>query len=101
MDSCQSKQRYDRPPPPPETQKKLGFCGEKAGGITPREVRSPPCNFVIDKMFFHAKGHFLSKCPKCKAQYVMNFAYFRRQKGIRRLKVKYYGDDYFKKMNNK
>ena len=30
MDSCQSKQRYDRPLPPPETQKKLDLCEEEA-----------------------------------------------------------------------
>ena len=30
MDSCQSKQRYDRPLPPPETQKKLDLCDEEA-----------------------------------------------------------------------
>ena len=99
MDSCQSKQRYDRPPP--ETQKKLDLCEEEAADLTLREIRCPRCNFVIDKVFSDAKGHFLSKCPKCKAQYIMNFAYFRRQKGIRRLKLKYYGDDYFEKMNSK
>ena len=89
MNNCQSKQRYDRPPPPPET--------EEAVDLTLREIRCPRCNFVIDKVFSDATGHFLSKCPKCKAQYIMNFAYFRRQKGIRRLKLKYYGDDYFEK----
>ena len=61
------------------------------------KIRCPRCNFVIDKVFSDAKGHFLSKCPKCKSQYIMNFAYFRRQKGIRRLKVKYYGEDYSEK----
>ena len=78
MDSCQSKQRYDRPPPPPETQKKLDLCEEEAADLTLREIRCPRCNFVIDKVFSDAKGHFLSKCPKCKAQYIMNFAYFRK-----------------------
>lgn len=101
MNSCQSKQRYDRPPPSPETQKKLDLCEEEAADLTLREIRCPRCNFVIDKVFSDAKGHFLSKCPKCKSQYIMNFAYFRRQKGIRRLKAKYYGDSYPKKLNNK
>lgn len=34
MDSCQSKQRYDRPPPPPETQKKLDLCEEEAAELS-------------------------------------------------------------------
>ena len=62
MDNCQSKQRYDRPLPPPETQKKLDLCEEEAADLTLREIRCPRCNFVIDKVFSDAKGHFLSKC---------------------------------------
>ena len=31
----------------------------------------------------------------------MNYAYFRKQKGVRRLKLKYYGNDYMEKLNNK
>ncbi len=33
MNNCQSKQRYDRPPPPPETQKKLDLCEEEAADL--------------------------------------------------------------------
>ena len=101
MDSCQSKQRYDRPPPPPEVQVKLDLCKKETAGLSVREIKCPKCNFVIDRVFSDVSGHFISKCPKCKSQYIMNCAYFRKQKGIRRLKLKYYGDDYFEKMNNK
>ena len=66
-----------------------------------REIKCPKCDFVITRVFSDASGHFLSKCPKCKAQYVMNYAYFRKQKGVRRLKLKYYGNDYMEKLNNK
>lgn len=99
MGENNAKQRYDRPPPPPEIQEKLDLCEKEALDLTLREVRCPKCNFVIDKVFSDVSGHFLSKCPKCKAQYIMNFAYFRRQKGIRRLKLKYYGKDYLEKLN--
>ena len=97
MNNCQSKQRYDRPPPPPDKPKKLVFLEEESAVLKQSVSGCARCNFVIDKVFSDAKGHFLSKCPKCKAQYVMNFAYFRRQKGVRRLKVKYYGEDYSEK----
>ena len=101
MNNCQSKQRYEGGAGPPGPQRESDLCEEEAADLTLREIRCPRCNFVIDKVFSDATGHFLSKCPKCKAQYIMNFAYFRRQKGIRHLKLKYYGDDYFEKMNSK
>ena len=79
MNNGQGKQRYDRPPPPPDIQAKLELCEREAAGLSVREVR----------------------CPKCKSQYIMNFAYFRKQKGSWRLKRKYYSENYFKKLNNK
>ena len=101
MNNGQGKQRYDRPPPPPDIQTKLELCEREAAGLSVREVRCPKCQFVIDRVFSDVSGHFISKCPKCKAQYIMNFAYFRKQKGSWRLKRKYYSENYFKKLNNK
>lgn len=101
MNNGQGKQRYDRPPPPPDIQAKLELCEREAAGLSVREVRCPKCHFVIDRVFSDVSGHFISKCPKCKSQYIMNFVYFRKQKGSWRLKRKYYGENYFKKLNNK
>ena len=96
-----AKQRYDRPPPSLEMQSKLDLCEKETLDLSLREIKCPKCDFVITRVFSDASGHFLSKCPKCKAQYVMNYAYFRKQKGVRRLKLKYYGNDYREKLNNK
>ena len=68
-----------------------------------RRTYKPSWNCAKEKqrVFSDVSGHFISKCPKCKSQYIMNFAYFRKQKGSWRLKRKYYSENYFKKLNNK
>ena len=68
MNNGQGKQRYDRPPPPPDVQAKLELCEREAAGLSVREVRCPKCQFVIDRVFSDVSGHFISKCPKCKSQ---------------------------------
>lgn len=99
MAVCQTKQRYDRPPPPPDVQEKLDLCEQETLDMSLREVKCPKCDFVITRVYSDARGHFLSKCPKCKSQYIMNYAYFRRQKGIGKLKQKYYAEESAEKLN--
>ena len=71
--ASQCKRRYEPPPPPPRIQKLLDICEQEVLDLTLREVKCPKCNFVIDRGFSDVSGHFLSKCPKCKAQYIMRF----------------------------
>lgn len=97
MSKIHTKQQYDRPPPPPEIQLKLNLCEQEALDMSLREIKCPKCNFVITRVYSDASGHFLSKCPKCKSQYIMNYAYFRRQKGIWKQKLKYYGKNHLGK----
>ena len=79
---------YHRPSlPVPEKQEKLDKSADEASCLTLREIRCPRCNFPIMKVYSDAVGHVRPKCPKCKAQ---DLAYFRKQKGIARLKDKYY-----------
>lgn len=82
---------YRRPSlPVPEKQEKLDKSADEASCLTLREIRCPRCNFPIMKVYSDAVGHVRPKCPKCKAQDPINLAYFRKQKGIARLKGKYY-----------
>ena len=74
----------------PEKQEKLNRSADEASWLTLREIRCPRCNFPIMKVYSDAVGHVRPKCPKCKAQDPINLAYFRKQKGIARLKGKYY-----------
>lgn len=74
----------------PEKQEKLIRSANEASWLALREIRCPRCNFPIMKVYSDAVGHVRPKCPKCKAQDPINLAYFRKQKGIARLKGKYY-----------
>ena len=75
--------------PTPEIQRKLELCVKEAAGLTLRDVRCPFCNFLVSRVFSDVGGHYLAKCQKCKKESILNFAYFRRQRGIRRLREKY------------
>ena len=83
-------------PPPPEAQMKLEQSAIEVDGLDKRDVKCPHCGYVITREFADARGHFLARCRKCKKEYPINLAYFRRQKGIGRLKEKYYGKDFCK-----
>ena len=67
---------------PQETEAKLTICAEEAEGLALRDIRCPYCGFLITKAFSDASGHYLARCRKCKHEFILNFAYFRRQKGI-------------------
>ena len=47
MNSGQGKQRYDRPPPPPEVQVKLELCKKETAGLSVREIKCPKCHFEL------------------------------------------------------
>lgn len=91
--NAQCKKRYDRSPPPPEIREKLEMSAKESVGLTLRDIKCPDCGFTIEKVFSDIRGHFLAKCPKCKTQRVLNLAYFRRQKGIGKLKLIYYAKE--------
>lgn len=74
----------------PEKQEKLNRSANEASWLALRDIRCPRCNFPIMKVYSDTVGHVRPKCPKCKAQDPINLAYFRKQKGIARLKGKYY-----------
>ena len=70
-----------------EKRKRLALSASEAEGLTLRDIRCPYCDFIITRVFSDASGHYLAKCQKCKRQVVLNFAYFRRQKGIGKRKA--------------
>lgn len=84
--------RYTRPipPAPPECQQQLDQSVKGSANLTLRDVRCPRCGYLIIKVYSDTIGHIRPKCPKCKAVDTLDLAYFRRQRGIRQLKFKYY-----------
>lgn len=85
----------------PEAKDKLCKSAIEVDGLEMRDIKCPHCGYVITRVFADACGHFMARCRKCKEEYPVNLSYFRRQNGIWRLKKKYYGEDYFEKLNNK
>lgn len=79
---------------------KLNLSASETEGMSLRDVKCPHCGFVITKVFSDMCGHYLARCRKCKREQPINLAYFRRQKDVWRLKLKYYGEEYFEKLNN-
>lgn len=78
------------PPLRPERKYKLELSSKETHNLKLRDIRCPRCNFLILKVYSDISGHLLPKCPKCKSEDAINLAYFRRQRGIARLKENYY-----------
>lgn len=98
MDSI--KQKRKRPQPSftaPAVQEKLNRSRMEAKALALREIRCPCCGFLVAKVYSDMTGHYLARCRKCKRELPINLAYFRKQKGIWRLKLKYYGIDFLEK----
>lgn len=85
---------------PQEIKERIDQSALEVKGMAMRDVRCPLCHYVIARVFVDMQGHFYARCRKCKWEKPINLAYFRKQKGIWRLKKKYYGEDYFEKLNN-
>ena len=77
----------------PEIQAKLNCSAVEAEGLSLRDVRCPHCGYVIARVYSDMRGHYLARCRKCKREQPINLAYFRRQRGIHRLKQKYYNEN--------
>jgi phage FluMu protein Com len=63
-----------------ETQSKIDLSYNECKALTERALKCPYCNFYISDIFSDVIGHIRVKCPKCKANLILNTAYFRRKK---------------------
>lgn len=52
----------------------------EADTLKERDIRCPACGFRVQTVFSDITGHLKIKCPKCKGLFVINVAYFRKQK---------------------
>lgn len=64
----------------PEVRRKLHISYADAQFLTLRDIKCPYCGFLIEKVFSDVKGHKMVYCRKCKTEYVIDFALFRRVK---------------------
>jgi len=63
-----------------EKRRKTAPSEIKTDGLTLKEVRCPDCNFIILKVFSDISGHYLSKCPKCKSQHILDLSFFKEKR---------------------
>lgn len=53
---------------------------KEADNLAERVLRCPVCGFKIGVAYSDSTGHIRTKCQKCKHVWVLNLAYFRRQR---------------------
>lgn len=68
----------------PEKRQRLSMSFEECNNLTERDLKCPHCGSLIQGVFSDAVGHLRIKCNKCKANMVLNLAYFRTKKGYTR-----------------
>ena len=73
--------KFQTNPLTPEKQKYLVLSFQECENLKERDLKCPHCNAPIQGVFSDAQGHFRVKCNKCKANMILNIAYFRTQKG--------------------
>lgn len=93
MKCAQIQRRYEPPQPSPKLQKKLELSMLEAQDLSLREIHCPRCQFLISRAYADAAGHLSVKCSKCKSVFILNLAYFRRQRGIARQRAAYYAEN--------
>ena len=73
--------KFQKEPLSETKQKRLSISFEECKDLTEREISCPYCGHALDGVFSDISGHLRVKCHRCKANMVLNVAYFRRQKG--------------------
>lgn len=71
--------------PSPEVLKRLQRSRIEASTLEEKDLYCPICNFRIQTVYSDIKGHLRVKCPKCKEIHILNLAYFRRMKQLKRV----------------
>lgn len=74
---------------------KMILSFEECTSLPERELKCPYCSHYIEGVFADTTGHVRVKCNKCKAEMVLNVAYFRRlRKKLQRSRYQY-ADSYY------
>ena len=90
-----SAPKYQDTPLTDEVQRKLILSFEECTSMPERQLKCPYCSHYIEGVFADTTGHVRVKCNKCKAEMVLNVAYFRRRrKELQRSRFSY-ADSYY------
>ena len=78
-----------------ESHRKMILSFEECTSLPERELKCPYCSHYIEGVFADTTGHVRVKCNKCKAEMVLDVAYFRRlRKKLQRNRYQY-ADSYY------
>lgn len=78
--------KFETKPLTYEKKQRLSMSFEECNNLTERDLKCPHCGSLIQGVFSDAVGHLRIKCNKCKANMVLNLAYFRTKKGYTQYK---------------
>ena len=81
-----SPPKFQKEPLAEEKKKYMSISFSECENLTEREINCPYCGHALDGVFSDISGHLRVKCHRCKANMVLNVAYFRRQKGYGKYK---------------
>ena len=78
--------KFETKPLTYEKKQRLSMSFEECNNLTERDLKCPHCGSLLQGVFSDAVGHLRIKCNKCKANMVLNLAYFRTKKGYKQYK---------------
>ena len=87
--------KYQDAPLTDEVQRKLILSFEECASLPERQLKCPYCSHYIEGVFADTTGHVRVKCNKCKAEMVLNVAYFRRRRKELQKSRFLYADSYY------
>ena len=68
----------------PANSRKLLLSRIEAETLQERDLLCPVCGFRIQTLYSDISGHLRVECPKCKGIHILNLAYFRKIKRIKK-----------------
>lgn len=87
--------KFQSQPLTEEAHRKMIISFEECTSMPERELKCPYCSHYIEGVFADTIGHIRVKCNKCKAEMVLNVAYFRRIRKYLQKSRYQYADSYY------
>lgn len=87
--------KFQNQPLAEETHRKMLLSFEECTSIPERELKCPYCTHYIEGVFADTAGHVRVKCNRCKAEMVLNVAYFHRMRKYLKESRYRYAESYY------
>lgn len=87
--------KYQDRPITEDVHRKLRLSFEECTSMPERQLKCPYCSHYIEGVFADTTGHVRVKCNKCKAEMILNVAYFHRRRREQPKSRYLYADSYY------